>query len=530
MYDNQAKILLEALPILSKITGGYSTLTDSKGKMITNYDYKGEEISQYKGQVYDMAVRCIKERKPLMGPAHYDPNCTAWAIPIGDYVLVSTDTQRIQSEENLKLAITNALPLIGRIVGGEVSVCDKEGNHIFSCDSNGEPIELNEPNETAKKAIATMKPIVDMSKSIEGVHYVYIPITADCCLILNNEAAMIKSNKLLEEVRRLQKTKFNFFDIIGQSTAMVQTILEAKKTARSNSTVMLVGETGTGKEMFAQSIHNFSSREGKPFIAINCAALPQSLIESHLFGYVGGSFTGAKKGGMAGSFEQADGGTIFLDEISEMDFNSQSKILRVLQEKEVTRIGSSKAIPVDVRVICATNKNLFEMVQKNEFREDLYYRLNVIRINIPALRNRKGDVSLLVEHFIEKYNLQIGRTLRGIDTGALEALEKYSWPGNIRELENTIEYAINMTDYTDEEIKLVHLPQHISLQIEIDKSINNNLFDSNNKMLKDYVEEYEREIIIKIMDRFDSDTNVVAEKLGISLTTLWRKMKRYDLS
>lgn len=529
MCDKQKKILLEALPLLSKITGGYSTLTDSKGVMITNYNYEGKEINEFKGQVYNMALRCIKEKRPLMGPAHYDPNSKAWAVPIGDYVLASTDTQRIRNEENLKASIIKALPLIARVIGGQAIICDKTGSYVFGCNSNGEPMNVLKSSERAKQTIETMEPIVIMSKKIEGVHVVYIPITADCCLILNNEAATIKSMKLMEEVKKLQRTKYNFSDIIGQSDAIKQTISNAERTAYSNSTVVLVGETGTGKEVFAQGIHNASHREGKPFIAINCAAIPASLMESNLFGYEEGAFTGAKKGGMPGSFEQADGGTIFLDEISEMDFNLQSKLLRVIQEREVTRIGSNTSIPVNFRIISATNKNLFELVKEKRFREDLYYRLHVIRINIPPLRHREGDIPLLADHFIKKYNYQIGKSIRRIEKDALSALEKYSWPGNVRELENSIEYAVNMVDYTDDTIQLFHLPQHISLHTSSLKRTKNIRFNDNNWTLEDYVQEYEKEIIMQIMDKSKQKTSVAAKSLGISVSTLWRKMQRYGL-
>lgn len=529
MKDKQTQILIDALPLLSKISGGYSTLTDSKGMMITNYDYNGKELHGFKGQIYDMAIRCLEQEKPLLGSAHYDKNSTALAIPIGQNVLVTTDTQRILNEQNLKIAITNALPHISKIVGGQVSIYNRDGKHICGQNSNGEEITISKTCEKAKQAIETMTPIVDISTKIAGVHFVYIPITDDCCLVLNDESAIIKSKKLLNEVMKLQNTRYSFADIIGQSDSLQETISKCKKTANSHSTLMLVGETGTGKELFAQSIHNFSRRREHQFIAVNCAALPPTLIESHLFGYEEGAFTGSKKGGMAGCFEQAKGGTIFLDEISEMDLNAQTKLLRVIQEKQVTRVGGTKPIDVDVRIICATNKNLSDMVEAKQFREDLYYRIHVINIPIPPLREREGDIPILINHFLEKYNYTIGKSVKSIDGEALQALEKFNWPGNIRELENSIEYAVNMVDFNEDTLKLHHLPKHISLLLHVDKPVIDNLFDSNNKTLKDYVEEYEKKIIQQAMKASDNNNSLIAEQLGLSTSTLWRKMKRYGL-
>ncbi|MEL7632009.1 MULTISPECIES: sigma 54-interacting transcriptional regulator [Sporomusa] len=529
MYDEQTKILLEALPMIAKITGGYATLTDSNGVMITNYDYKGEELSQFKNQVYEMATRCIKEKRPLIGPARYDQNCMAWAVPINNYVLVSTDTQRIRNEENLKEAMKKALPGIARIAGGYATMCDKMGQRIISFDSNGQQVEVAGDFEQARRSITSKEPIVTMSTQAEGVYVAYIPITSDCCLILNNATTSKKSIKLMQEVKRLQNTKYNICDIIGESQAIKRTLSETVRIARSNSTVLLVGETGTGKEMFAQAIHN-ASHSGGPFVAINCGALPDSLIESHLFGYEEGAFTGAKKGGMLGSFEQADGGTIFLDEINELDFNLQSKLLRVLQEKEVTRIGGSKPIRVNTRVISATNKNLRELVKEKKFREDLYYRLDVIRITIPPLREREGDVTRLAEYFLNKYNTNLGRVIKQIGNEAMEALQKYNWPGNVRELENTIEFAVNVAEYTEIEILLHHLPQHIILHNQKIKEVSKASLYENGRTLDDYVMEYEKEIIKIALENAKYKSSLAAKRLGVSVSTLWRKMQKYGIN
>ena len=528
--DTQIKILFDALPLIAQITGGYTTLTDSNGAMLKNYDYSGTELHQFKGQVYDMAVRCIEEQRPLTGPAHYDQDCTAWAVPIGDHVLVSTDTQRIRNQKNLQTAIKKALPSIVRVIGGYAMLCDKNGRRIACYSTNGEPLEVPGISEDAKRAIATKEPIVSMSKRAEGAYVVYIPIASDCCLILNNEATSAKSRMLMTEVKRLQHTRYNSNDIIGQSEVMLKTIDKALRVSQGNSTIMLVGETGTGKEIFAQAIHNASNRAGKPFVAINCSALPASLIESYLFGYEEGAFTGAKKSGMPGSFEQANGGTIFLDEISEMDFNLQSKLLRVLQEKEVTRIGSSAPISIDTRIISATNRNLKELVQQKSFREDLYYRLDVISLKIPPLRERNGDIAVLAEHFLAQYCISLGKSVKRIHSDALNALQKYSWPGNVRELENTIEYAVNVVDIAEREISLMHLPQHIAFHTEGLRRATKKPQAGYNRSLAEYVAEYEKEIIKLSLEKAKYKTAEVAHNLDISVSTLWRKMQKYELT
>lgn len=530
MDDALTKVLLEALPLISQITGGYATLTDSKGVMLTNYDYSGKEIDQFKGRVYDMAVRCIEEKRPLSGPAHYDQDCMAWAVPIGDHVLVSTDTQRIRSQENLKAALKKALPSIVRVVGGYASLCDKTGRRIASYGADGEPLELPGISEASKRAIATKEPIITMSKRAEGAYVVYIPIASDCCLVLNNEATSKKTMLLMTEVKRLQHTKYNVSDIIGQSDAVQQTIVEAMRVARSNSTVLLAGETGTGKEIFAQAIHNAGDRAGKPFVAVNCSAMPASLIESYLFGYEEGAFTGAKKGGMPGAFEQADKGTIFLDEISEMDINLQSKLLRVLQEQEVTRIGSSTPMAVNTRIISASNRNLKELVREKKFREDLYYRLDVISLKIPPLRERDGDISILAEHFLHQYCARFSKIAKRISPDALDALQHYNWPGNVRELENTIEYAANMLNLTEPEVSLTHLPQHIAFHTNSLRRSAKKSLDYYSRSLAEYVAEYEKEIIKFSLEKAKYKTGLVARRLGISDSTLWRKMQKYGLT
>ena len=281
---------------------------------------------------------------------------------------------------------------------------------------------------------------------------------------------------------------------------------------------MILGESGTGKELFAHSIHNDSKRSMGVFIKVNCAAIPAELLESELFGYEEGSFTGAKKGGKIGKFEAADGGTIFLDEIGELPLHMQVKLLRVLQEREVERVGSTRSIPIDVRIIAATNRNLEEMVEKGEFRLDLYYRLKVMTIVVPKLSERSEDIPKLVHHFLRKYQKLMNKQIEGISDRALRILNSYSWPGNIRELENSIERALNMVD-EDEMITSDHLPEEIS----------GYKGPSSTLTLNEVMEETERHTIINYLEVMNGNKSETAKALGISRTTLYEKMKKYGL-
>ena len=271
-----------------------------------------------------------------------------------------------------------------------------------------------------------------------------------------------ESDRMREFATRLvgAKATFSFSDIIGTSPPMKEVLHEARRIAESDTTVLLLGESGTGKELFAQSLHNASPRRGKPFVVVNCGALPRELIQSELFGYTEGSFTGASRQGKPGKFELADGGTIFLDEIGEMPLDVQVNLLRLLQNREVVRIGGQRTRRVNIRIIAATNKNLYRAVQMQTFREDLYYRLNVFPLHIPPLRERTGDVELLARHFMKKFARQVGNSLKDFSKEALEALSSYDWPGNIRELENVMERAVYMA--VGSELTLKDLPEKIA--------------------------------------------------------------------
>lgn len=304
--------------------------------------------------------------------------------------------------------------------------------------------------------------------------------------------------------------RFRFDDIIGTSAAIKQTIGMAKEFSLTQSSIMILGETGVGKEVFAQSIHNYSNRRQGPFVAVNCAALPSNILESELFGYVGGAFTGANPKGKPGLFELAHGGTIFLDEISEMEYLTQGKLLRVLQEKRVMRLGSDSVIPVDVRIIAASNKNLKALVNENKFRSDLYYRLNVLQLRIPPLRNRKDDIKSLAQFFLEKHAGIAKRHLK-LAPSAIQALTQYSWPGNIRELQNSIERVLAVHKHETINAAIIHLVLE-----DQDDSTSRNV-----RILPDETEE-----IRKALALTKGKYAEAAKLLGISRSTLWRKLKR----
>jgi len=352
-----------------------------------------------------------------------------------------------------------------------------------------------------------------------NIHYTITPIIID-----NKESSLIISFKKIDDIVSLahdivyNPANITFNSIIGESDIFKRVKEKAKQAAKSNSTIMLQGSSGTGKELFARAIHNVSNRKDNPFITINCSAIPENLLESELFGYEKGAFTGAKKEGKKGKFELADGGTIFLDEIGDLPLNLQPKLLRVVQEKSIEKIGGRDSIKVDVRIISATHKDLKKLIELNEFRVDLYYRLNVIPIKIPDLKDR-GDIILYAEYFLDKFARIMDFKKKKLSSEVKNILESYSWPGNVRELENAIEYAVNFSHSGT--IKINNLPEYIQ-----------NKTCSENKVLfagtlEEQIKKYETYVIKQHMKKYGSSTSSkkkIAKKLGISLTTLYRKI------
>jgi sigma-54 dependent transcriptional regulator, acetoin dehydrogenase operon transcriptional activator AcoR len=314
-------------------------------------------------------------------------------------------------------------------------------------------------------------------------------------------------------------TKFSFFDIIGESSLIRQSIEKAKRVAQGPSTVLILGESGTGKELFAQAIHNASDCKFGPFVSVNCGAIPRELIQSELFGYEEGSFTGAKRGGRAGKFVTANGGTLFLDEIGEMPLEMQINLLRVLEEEAVVPVGGRRAIPINVRIIAATNRSLFEEVSKGRFREDLYYRLNVISIALPPLRAREGDIDLLVNYFVKKISRKVGKNIHAVDPDVIRMFEKYNWPGNIRELANAVEYAVNIAP--DEEILVKHLPTYLRKnQFEKPRPGADGIMT---------LSALEKDAIEKTLLFYSGNITKASKALGIGRNTLYEKIKKYGL-
>lgn len=325
-----------------------------------------------------------------------------------------------------------------------------------------------------------------------------------------------------EAARDYQQTKYSLDNIVGKSVPMLNLKEKIKIVANSNSTVLVTGETGTGKELVAHSIHDASKRRLRNFIKMNAASLPESLAESELFGYTEGAFTGARKGGKKGKFEMANHGTLFIDEINAMPLSLQPKLLRALQEGEIDRVGSAESIPVDVRIIAATNKDLKEMVDRGEFREDLYYRLNVVELEVPPLRERKEDIKELVDMFIEQQNNMLGKQVTGIEDKAIETLKKYDWPGNVRELQNVIEKTMNYA--VGNVIRDSELIFSMGSQTPtIDKLKD---YDSPIEIAK---RSAEREMILETLDKVGGNKSQAAKLLKISRPLLYQKMERLGI-
>ncbi|MFB5195547.1 sigma 54-interacting transcriptional regulator [Neobacillus sp. KR4-4] len=336
-------------------------------------------------------------------------------------------------------------------------------------------------------------------------------------------------NRARQLIRKLE-AKYTFEDIIGQSDEMMLAIEQAKLGAKTPATVLLRGESGTGKELFAHAIHNASDRKYNKFIRVNCAAISETLLESELFGYEEGAFSGAVRGGKRGFFEEANNGSIFLDEIGELPVNTQAKLLRVLQEKEIIRVGGTKPISINVRIIAATNVNLEKGIAKGSFREDLYYRLNRMPIHIPPLRKRIEEIPLLNERLIQKISQDYGRNVEGITPSALKQLMEYDWPGNVRELENILGRAIIFMKFNDQFIDVQHLPELKNQQNLTESSVNNTT-DSvvMDRTLSDMMEEFEAKIIKQTLLRLNENKTLTAKTLGLSVRNLYYKIEKYKI-
>ncbi|HHY39339.1 MAG TPA: sigma 54-interacting transcriptional regulator [Clostridia bacterium] len=354
-------------------------------------------------------------------------------------------------------------------------------------------------------------------------------ITARPIEIEGRTAGVVASFRDITEVKRLvynmgeKKITSTFDEIKGESPVIKDLLAKAQKVAAGNSTVLITGESGTGKELLARALHSASPRSNGPFIAVNCGAIPETLLESELFGYEGGAFTGARREGKAGKFELADGGTIFLDEIGDLPLHLQVKLLHVLQTKRVERVGGNRPTEVDVRVIAATNRDLETMMKEGEFRSDLYFRLNVIPLHVPPLRDRKEDIPILLDYFLSKYSEMLKKPIKGFSDAARDLLCRYDWPGNVRELENAVEYAVNME--SSDTITVDSVPPRLR-KYALDPG-------PSECSLRKRLESYERSILQEYLERYGRSRQgkeKAAKALNISRATLYRKLSDLGIS
>jgi PAS domain S-box-containing protein len=352
--------------------------------------------------------------------------------------------------------------------------------------------------------------------------------------VIHDMSEILSLNRELTRARQIIRTleaKYSFEDIIGTSEEMTLAIEQAKLGAKTPATVLLRGESGTGKELFAHAIHNASDRKFNKFIRVNCAAISESLLESELFGYEEGAFSGAKRGGKRGFFEEANNGSIFLDEIGELPAGTQAKLLRVLQEQEIVRVGGTKPIPINVRVIAATNVNLEKGMANKSFREDLYYRLNRMPIHIPPLRKRIQEIPLLCERLLQKINRDYGRNVEGVTEIALNQLMTYDWPGNVRELENILGRAIIFMHYHETMVDIHHLPELKNSKQPAKKNDKQDIQSFElNQSLSELVENYESKVISQTLIRNNGNKTLTARALGLSLRNLYYKLEKYGLA
>jgi len=437
----------------------------------------------------------------------------------------------VDDERNLR----NLLERILSLEGYSVTSCEtsKEGltaieNNLFYValidvilpDYNGIQLSKEIKEKSPDTEVIVMTAFANIRDGLEAVRngaFDYIEKDKDEDeIILKVKQAFDKAvlKIKLKELQNKIDRNFSFNSITGKAKSISGAIELAKKVADTDTTVLLLGETGTGKELFAQAIHESSSRKNKPFIAINCSAIPKDLQESELFGYVKGAFTGAVKD-KKGYFEAAVGGTIFLDEIGDMSLETQSKFLRVLETNSLTKVGDTKTTHVDVRVISATNKDLKSEIEKVNFKNDLYYRLNTFTIYLPALRERKDDLELLINNFIGNYNDKLKKNISKASEDFISGLKEYSFPGNIRELKNLIERAVILCKGS--ELMAEDLPEEIyqhKFPVEIQS---------------DSLKEIEKQHILKIYSENKHNKSITAEKLGIGAVTLYRKLKEYGV-
>ncbi|WP_191555948.1 sigma-54 interaction domain-containing protein [Metabacillus idriensis] len=510
---------------------------------------KTKEVEMNQEQVLENGLKIITTRIPIFDDSGTLLGALSLFKDITDIVNLAEEMTNLKEIQTLLQAIIQSSD-------EAITVVDEEGRGILINPAYSRMTGLTEEQVLGKPATADISEgesmhmkVLETRRPVRGVRMKVGPGKKD---VIVNVAPIIVDGKLkgsvgiihdvseiqtltteLHRARQIIRTleaKYAFEDIIGGSEEIKLAIEQAKLGAKTPATVLLRGESGTGKELFAHAIHNASDRKYNKFIRVNCAAISETLLESELFGYEEGAFSGAKRGGKRGFFEEANKGSIFLDEIGELSANVQAKLLRVLQEKEIVRVGSTKTIPINVRVIAATNINIEKAMADGTFREDLYYRLNRYPISIPPLRNRKSDIPMLAEHLIRKLNQDYGRSIEGIEESALSMLVAHSWPGNVRELENVLGRAMIFMKYNETEITAQHLPELAQDDEKKSGVIAYSIEGSGNQTLAESIEQLEEVLIREALNKHHFNRTKTALSLGISLRNLYYKIEKYNLA
>ncbi|WP_453993613.1 sigma 54-interacting transcriptional regulator [Bacillus nitroreducens] len=498
-----------------------------------------------------LSVESLLKKKidVLIGKSVYVDNCKTDAVKtvvlssgIESIIQAINEAETLIEVRRAELKRTKQLQTILDVIGEGVIAVDENGFitafnpsalkilKIQSKEIIGMHIEDILSDSHISKVISTGNEELNKILEINGVQIItsHVPIRHEEN-IFGAVCTFQELTKLQQQEQEIRKkllhrghiTKYHLNNIVGKSKSYQAVIEKAKKYSQVDSTVLLTGETGVGKEVFSQLIHSLSNRSDGPFVAVNCAAIPKNLIESELFGYVEGAFTGARKGGKAGLFELAHQGTIFLDEIGELEESVQAQLLRVLQEGEVMRIGDERVIPINIRVIAASNRNFEKMVKNGEFREDLYYRLNILDIMIPPLRERVEDIPLLCKSFISELKQKINPEIIGFTSKAMELLQKYQWPGNIRQLRNIVERCMILSPHQMIQVETVLDAGGKDFENIIIKKTNQQLEDHQGK---DKLVEYQRDYVLDVLKQVNGNKTEAAKILGIGRTTLWRML------
>lgn len=462
-----------------------------------------------------------------------------------------TEVEQLTEELTSRNEMQQFLETIIDVTQDAISVADQEGKIIMVNQAYTQVIGMPKEEVIGKLSTVDIREGESMHlqvmKTLDAVREIPLKVGPANREVLASVSPIIIKGKLrgsvgvvhdVSEIKRLSKElartrmlvkrsqpRYTFETIVAMDAAMAVAVEQSRHAATTPVTILLLGESGTGKEVFAHSIHHASHRNNKPFIRVNCAALPESLFESELFGYEAGAFSGALRGGKKGLFEEANGGTIFLDEIGEIPLSVQAKLLRVLQEREFTKVGGVKSRSIDVRVIVATNQNLDVAVKKGTFREDLYYRLNVFPIVIPPLRHRMADLPRLIMHILEKLNQEYGRNVTEVSPEAFTVFREYSWPGNVRELENVLGRVLINMQFSDTMILSRHLPPFLR-EVKAAHIMNLDLPQSS---LAEMLESVERKIIIEKLEKNGGNRTETARQLGIAIRSLYYKMEKLKI-